>query len=239
MTTIKIFIFIFLIFRFRYEENELCEKKKQEINFQDEIKKIYKERPAKILYKPKNFIFESDKSNLIPEERKIVKKIRLSNEQNRTDSNVKRSRKKSNEKIRKIKIPILHSKFSKTLQKEQSISFLEQIEKIDMKKEISNTNNLKASFRFTPTNKTICISKIPTNNLSIKKSNSHLSNSYQFKPLIAKTSQKVTKATTLKTASNRILEKPKNKVKELIEQFGDKFKKATSNIDQNKVKLLS
>ena len=171
---------------------------------------------------------------MIREERKIVKKIRLSNE---IDLSIKRkSQKKSYEKIRKTKTPTLRTKFSKPSEKEQSTSFLDQLERIDRKKGISTKNNLKASFKFTPSNKTICISKIPGNDVSVKKTNSHLSNSYQFKPLIVKTPQKVTKITNFKAASNKILEKPKNKVKELIEQFGEKFKKATSNITQNKVK---
>lgn len=209
-------------------------KKTEENNFQNQIKKLYKDKQTKILKKQEHLDLDSDKSNLIPKENKIAKKIRLSNEVNNDDK--RKSRKKSSGKIRKTKKPTSTSDiFPKCIKKRESTSFIEQIEKLEKAKGISNSKNLKTSFKFTPTNKTICISKIPANDTLVNSISK--SNSYQFKSQGVKTPFKISKTVTSKTSSNGILNKPKNKVKELIEQFGDKFKKATSNITSNKVKL--
>ncbi|RNA15555.1 hypothetical protein BpHYR1_033472, partial [Brachionus plicatilis] len=211
-----------------YEENEPAEKKQEEVNFHNQIKKLYKEKQTKLLKKQQNF--DSDKLNLIPEEKKNPKKIRLSDE---IDSNSKiKGRKKSSEKTRKSKMHILKSNVAKSVKKEEPTSFIDQIEKIDKAKGITTSKNLKTSFKFTPSNKTICISKIPNNDTSasaVKKTNSNLSNSYQFKPPVAKNPTKVPKTITSKAGFNGLLSKPKNKVKEMIEKF--------SNITKSKKKL--
>ncbi|CAF0748831.1 unnamed protein product [Brachionus calyciflorus] len=215
-----------------YEENEQAEKSSDpDLNLQNQIKKILKEKQSKLLQRQEAVVSDCDKINLLS----TSKKIRLSEEadEKKSSENLRKSRKKSNSKIKKIKKSTLHPKTP--VNKEETVSFIEQIEKLDKAKGLANSKNLKTSFKFTPTNKTICISKIPANT-TVKKANTILSTSHQLNPKIENSKTPVKLA---KTNSNRIaiLDRPKNKVKELIEQFGDKVKRAASKITKNSKKF--
>lgn len=169
------------------------------------------------------------------ESKKKTKKIRLSEEIELKNTSLRKLRKKSTTKTNKVKKLSLIKKVDDLDKKDEPVSFIEQIEKLDKANGIISSKNLKTSFKFTPNNKTICISKIATKNNTITNSVKKINTQQAFNE-----PKKVAESSLVasKTGSTGLFTRPKNKVKELIEQFGDKFKKAANNLTNKSVAIL-